>query len=169
MSNSGSLAVARVMAHCGGAPGVAVEYVAGAIARSPADPEPYGLLGELRDAAPEIVTEPRSLPQFVAGAYFSFLDGDMDLAAQRLGEDGDFAGAAELVRQGLAHEPEEILLRAAGAAYRARVAGSVADLDLLVAPAVADETYRDQLIDCAVAGPGLPADWIDAARRLRSV
>lgn len=77
------------MAHCGGSPTEAVAYLAGAIADDPADPEPYAVLAELhRKSRTEVaaaVGEPRSLRQFVTGAYVSFLDGDMDQAARRLG------------------------------------------------------------------------------------
>lgn len=92
----------------------------------------------------------------------------LDLA-DLVAEDGDFAEAAELVRRGLAHEPEEVTLRAAGAAFRARAEGSVTDLELLLelAPAVPHDGYRDVLIDYAVGGAGLPADRIAAARRLQ--
>jgi hypothetical protein len=45
---------------------------------------------------------------------------------------GDFAAAAGLVGHALEHQPQEITLRAAGAAYRTRAAGSVTDLDLLL-------------------------------------
>src|SRR3982751_3966430 len=89
MSKSASLAIARVMAHCGGSPIEAVAYLAGAIADDPADPEPYAVLAELhRQSRIEVaaaVAEPRSLRQFVTGAYVCFLDGDMDQAARRLG------------------------------------------------------------------------------------
>lgn len=307
------------MAHCGGAPGEAVKYLAQAIAQGPDDSEPYELLSELRRESPEEVADavatPSSLWQFVAGAYLYFLDGDMDQAAQRLGsvtgyrpdvawasapwfgderflgevtaagladailnitdygpeldndaardrmgpwfkaidvvcdrepvaeamarmaillrscgrtdaslalcdradsvdrvmftevvragtwrrlgdrrqtaaafrralqldptnwslyldladlaaEDGDFAQAADLVRQGLAHEPEDVTLRAAGAAYRARAEGSVTDLDLLLelAPEVPHAGYRNGLIEHAIGAPDLPADRIAAAR-----
>lgn len=307
------------MAHCGGAPGEAVKYLAQAIAQGPDDPEPYELLSELRRESPEevadMVATPSSLWQFVAGAYLYFLDGDMDQAAQRLGsvtgyrpdvawasapwfgderflgevtaagladatlnitdygpemdndaardrmrpwfkaidmvcdrepvakamarmaillricgrtdaslalcdradsvdrvmftevvragawrrlgdrrqtaaafrralqldptnwslyldladlaaEDGDFAQAADLVRQGLEHEPEDVTLRAAGAAYRARAEGSVTDLDLLLelAPEVPHAGYRNGLIEHAIGAPDLPADRIAAAR-----
>lgn len=307
------------MAHCGGAPGEAVKYLAQAIAQGPDDPEPYELLSELRRESPEemadTVATPSSLWQFVAGAYLYFLDGDMDQAVQRLGsvtgyrpdvawasapwfgderflgevtaagladailnitdygpemdndaardrmgpwfkaidvvcdrepvaeamarmaillricgrtdaslalcdradsvdrvmftevvragtwrrlgdrrqtaaafrraleldptnwslyldladlaaEDGDFAQAADLVRQGLAHEPEDVTLRAAGAAYRARAEGSVTDLDLLLelAPEVPHAGYRNGLIEHAIGAPDLPADRIAAAR-----
>jgi tetratricopeptide (TPR) repeat protein len=89
-----------------------------------------------------------------------------DLAA----EDGDFAEAASLVARGLAHEPHDVTLRAAGAAFRARSGGSVADLDLLLelAPHVPHAGYRDGLIDHAVGGEGLPAERVDAARRLQA-
>ncbi|WP_230394868.1 tetratricopeptide repeat protein [Plantactinospora alkalitolerans] len=322
MSKSASLAIAQVLAHCGGAPGEAVEYLAQAIAQGPDDPEPYKLLSELRRKSPEEVAEavaaPSSLWQFVVDAYLNFLDGHPDQAALRLGavigyhpdvawasapwfaderflgavtaagladatlnitdhgpemdndaardrmgpwfraidvvcerepvaeamarmaillricgrtdaslalcdradsvdrvmftevvragtwrrlgdrrqtaaafrraleldptnwslyldladlaaEDGDFAEAADLVRQGLEHEPEEITLRAAGAAYRARAEGSVTDLDLLLelAPEVPHAGYRDGLIEHAIGARDFPADRIAAARRVQ--
>ncbi|BCB75396.1 hypothetical protein GCM10022251_77920 [Phytohabitans flavus] len=311
------------MAHCGGAPGEAVKYLAQAIAQGPDDPEPYDLLSELRRESPEVVADtvasPSSLWQFVVDAYLNFLDGDMDQAAQRLGsvigyrpevawasapwfgderflgavtaagladatlnitdygpemdndaarermgpwfraidvvcerepaaeamarmaillricgrtdaslalcdradsvdrvmftevvragtwrrlgdqrqtaaafrraleldptnwslyldladlavEDGDFAQAADLVRQGLEHEPEDVTLRAAGAAYRARAEGSIVDLDLLLelAPEVPHAGYRNGLLEHAVGGLDLPADRIAAARRFQA-
>jgi tetratricopeptide (TPR) repeat protein len=311
------------MAHCGGAPSAAVEYLAQAIAQAPDDPEPYELLAELRRESPQevarAVAAPNSLWQLVAGAYLSFLDGDMDQAAQSLGwatgyrpdvawasapwfgderflvaltaagladaslnitdcgpeldddgarermgpwfraidvvcdrepvaeamarmaillracgrtdaalalcdradavervmftevvragtwrrlgdrpqtaaafrraleldptnwslyldladlaaEDGDFAQAADLVRQGLAQEPEDATLRAAGAAYRARAEGSIADLDRLLelAPAVPSAGYRNGLIEHALGARDLPADRIAAARKIQA-
>ncbi|WP_229791512.1 tetratricopeptide repeat protein [Micromonospora fulviviridis] len=322
MSKSASLAIAQVMAHCGGAPGEAVAYLSQAIAQGPDDPQPYELLAELRQESPEAVARtvaaPSSLWQFVVGAYLCFLDGDMDQAAQRLGsvigyrpdvawasapwfgdqrflgavtaagladatlnitdygpeldddaardrlgpwfraidvvcdrepvaeamarmaillricgrtdaslalcdradtvdrvmftevvragtwrrlgdrrqtaaafrraleldptnwslyldladlaaEDGDFAQAADLVRQGLEHEPEDVTLRAAGAAYRARAENSITDLDLLLelAPEVPHAGYRNGLIDYALGASDLPADRIAAARRFQ--
>jgi tetratricopeptide (TPR) repeat protein len=81
--------MARVLAHCGGAPGEAARYLAGAIAQSPPDPEPYALLAQLRRDWPGEVAHslaaPSDLWQFVLGAYFCYLDGDMDQAAQQLG------------------------------------------------------------------------------------
>ncbi|MBG0568366.1 hypothetical protein I4J89_43775 [Actinoplanes sp. NEAU-A11] len=88
----------------------------------------------------------------------------LDLADQSA-EDGEFAEAAALVSRGLEHEPHEASLRAAGAAYRARATGAAEDLDLLVSLAPdLDPGYRDHLIECAVAGPGLPAELIAGAR-----
>ena len=320
MSKSAALAIAQVLAHCGGAPGEAVQYLAQAIAQGPDDPEPYELLAELRRKTPDEVAEtvatPSSLWQFVVAAYLNFLDGDMDQAAQRLGsvigcrpdvawasapwfgderflgavtaagladatlnitdygpeidddaardrmgpwfraidvvcdrepmaeamarmaillricgrtdaslvlcdradsvervmftevvragtwrhlgdrpqtaaafrraltldptnwslyldladlaaEDGAFAEAADLVRQGLEHEREDVTLRAAGAAYRVRADGSVTDLDLLLelAPQVPHAGYRNGLIEHAIGTPDLPEDRIAAAHR----
>jgi tetratricopeptide (TPR) repeat protein len=89
-----------------------------------------------------------------------------DLAA----EAGDFPAAADLVREGLAYEPHDVTLRAAGAAYRVRAAGSTADLDLLLelAPAVPHAGYRDGLLDHALDRPDLPPDRVAAARRLQA-
>ncbi|GAA1535088.1 hypothetical protein GCM10009827_061640 [Dactylosporangium maewongense] len=311
------------MAHCGGAPGDAVKYLAQAIAQSPENAEPYELLAELRRESPDEVARsvaaPNNLWQFVVGAYLRFLDGDMNQAAQALGsvigyrpdvawasapwfgderfleavtaagladatlnitdygpelssdaardrlrpwfraidvvcdrepvaeamarmaillricgrtdaslalcdradsvervsfaevvragtwrrlgdrrqtaaafrraleldptnwslyldladlmaEDGNFAEAADLVHRGLEHEPEDVTLRAAGAAYQARAEGSVTHLDLLLelAPEVPHAGYRNGLIEYAVGGPSLPADRITAARRLQA-
>ncbi len=323
VSKSSSLAIARIMAHCGGAPSEAVTYLAQAIAKGPDDPEPYDLLAELRRESPEEVARsvatPSSLWQFVVGAYLHFLNGDMDQAAQRLGsvigyrpdvawasapwfgderflgavtaagladatlnitdygpeidndaarermgpwfraidvvcdrepvaeamarmaillricgrtdaslalcdradsidrvmftevvragtwrrlgdrqqtaaafrraleldptnwslyldladlaaEDGDFAQAADLVRQGLEHEQDDVTLRAAGAAYRARAEGSVSDMDLLLelASEVPHAGYRNGLIEHATGAPDLPADRIAAARQFQA-
>lgn len=89
MSKSVSLAVARVMAHCGGSPTDAVAYAAAAVGEDPADPQPYELLAERRRAAPgevaAAVSAPSSLWQFVAASYLCFLDGEMDRAVGRLG------------------------------------------------------------------------------------
>ncbi|WP_246213739.1 tetratricopeptide repeat protein [Kitasatospora viridis] len=93
----------------------------------------------------------------------------LDLADVRA-EQGDFAAAVRHVDQGLLHEPAEPTLRAAGAAYRARHTGAPADLRELIelAPQLPADSYRDLLIDRACAGPGLPADLLAAARRLRN-
>lgn len=85
-------------------------------------------------------------------------------------EQGDFAGAVRLVEQGMQYEPAELTLRAAGAAYRARLTGSPAELSELIelAPNLPNDSYRDLLIDHACAGPGLPAELVAAARRFRN-
>jgi len=87
-----------------------------------------------------------------------------DLAA----EAGDFPAAVDLVRQGLVHEPHDVTLRAAGAAYRVRATGSTADLDLLLdlAPDLPHAGYRNGLIEYALGGQDLPPDRVAAARRL---
>ncbi|WP_210408178.1 tetratricopeptide repeat protein [Allokutzneria sp. NRRL B-24872] len=79
---------------------------------------------------------------------------------------GDFAAAVRSADQGLEHEPSEVTLRAARAAYRTRLTGSAVDLSELVelAPLVPNDTYRDVLIDHACAGPDLPAELVAAAR-----
>lgn len=48
--------------------------------------------------------------------------------------------------------------------------GSPADLGELIelAPGLPNDSYRDLLIDHACAGPGLPAELVAAARRLRN-
>lgn len=89
----------------------------------------------------------------------------LDLADVRALQ-GDFAAAVSLVEQGLRHEPHDVTLRAAGAAYRTRLAGSADDLrDLIsLAPKLANTSYRDLLIDCACAGPELPPSLVAEAR-----
>ncbi|MEU9141963.1 tetratricopeptide repeat protein [Streptomyces sp. NPDC048404] len=93
----------------------------------------------------------------------------LDLADLRA-EQGDFATAVRLIGQGLEHEPAEVTLRAAGAAYRTRLTGSPEDLrDLIgLAPQLPDSPYRGLLIDHACSGPALPADLIAEARRLQN-
>ncbi|MER6345183.1 tetratricopeptide repeat protein [Streptomyces sp. NPDC001595] len=93
----------------------------------------------------------------------------LDLADVRA-EQGDFASAARLIDEGLRYEPAELSLRAAGAAYRARLTGSPAELSELVelAPNLPNDSYRDLLLDVACAGPALPAELVDAARRIRN-
>lgn len=93
----------------------------------------------------------------------------LDLADLRV-EQGDFETAVRLIDQGLEHEPSEPTLRTAGAAYRARLTGSPAELTRLIelAPDLANRSYRDLLIDHACAGPGLPAELVAAARRIRN-
>ncbi|WP_329261220.1 hypothetical protein OG417_25880 [Actinoallomurus sp. NBC_01490] len=90
----------------------------------------------------------------------------LDLADLRA-EQGDFAAAVGLIDQGLHHEPTETTLRAAGAAYRARLTGSPADLSELIelAPQLPNDSYLHLLIDHACTGPGLPAELVAAARR----
>ncbi|MFI5530135.1 tetratricopeptide repeat protein [Kitasatospora sp. NPDC051853] len=93
----------------------------------------------------------------------------LDLADLRA-EQGDFPAAADLVLRGLAHEPAEVTLRAARAAYSARATGSPDDLRELIAlaPDLPKTPYRDVLIDHACAGPALPAGLIAEVRRFRS-
>ncbi|MGY5007205.1 tetratricopeptide repeat protein [Streptomyces sp. 900105755] len=85
-------------------------------------------------------------------------------------EQGDFAAAVRLIGQGTKHEPTELTLRAAGAAYRARLTGSPADLSALIelAPSLPNDSYRDLLIDHACAGPTLPAALVATARHIRN-
>lgn len=85
-------------------------------------------------------------------------------------EQGDFTTAVQLIDQGLAHEPTEVTLRAAGAAYRARLMGSPDDLRELIelAPHLPNDSYRGLLIDHACAGPALPAELITEARRFQN-
>ncbi|GGT03922.1 hypothetical protein GCM10010271_02140 [Streptomyces kurssanovii] len=93
----------------------------------------------------------------------------LDLADVRA-EQGDFTAAVLLIEQGLKHEPTELTLRAAGAAYRARLTGSPAELSELIelAPNLPNDSYRDVLIDHACAGPALPAGLVAAARRIQN-
>ena len=86
-------------------------------------------------------------------------------------EQGDFTRAVDLIDRGLEREPAEITLRAAGAAYRARLAGSPDDLRELIGLwwQLPNDSYRGLLIDVACAGPALPADLVSEAHRLRSL
>lgn len=83
-------------------------------------------------------------------------------------EQGDFSRAVRSVEQGLEHEPTEITLRAAAAAYRARHTGSRAGLRELIGlvPLMPKDSYRRSLIDVACAGPGLPGRLVSRARAL---
>ncbi|MFG2569639.1 tetratricopeptide repeat protein [Streptomyces sp. NPDC048567] len=325
MSNksvAAGVGLARVMAHCGGSPVGAVDFLAGAIASAPAAPEPYAALAELwQDRRSELrkgLEASGSLSAVPAQAYFLFLDGDMDNAAMALGTvtgmrpdvawgtapwfgdqrflgavsaqalaeaclrvldydhdldteemresftpwfhaldvvserspvpeslaamsrlpracgrfelafalcdradavdrvmwtavarantwrakgdldqaaaafeqaltldaanwslyldladvralQGDFSAAVALAEQGLQHEPREVSLRAAKAAYRTRLSGSADDLrDLItLAPELANTSYLDVLIDYACAGRGLPRALVAEALVLR--
>jgi tetratricopeptide (TPR) repeat protein len=93
----------------------------------------------------------------------------LDLADLRA-EQGDFSTAVQLIGQGLEHEPAELTLRVAGAAYRARLTGSPDALRELIelTPDLPGDSYRDLLIDHACAGPALPAELIAEARRFRN-
>ncbi|MFI2429798.1 tetratricopeptide repeat protein [Streptomyces sp. NPDC018955] len=93
----------------------------------------------------------------------------LDLADVRA-EQGDFAAAAALAAQGLEHEPHEVLLRAAAAAYRTRLSGSSGDLKALIvlAPELANTAYQNLLIDYACAGPKLSRRLVAKARRIRN-
>ncbi|WP_228989766.1 tetratricopeptide repeat protein [Streptomyces sp. DH8] len=93
----------------------------------------------------------------------------LDLADIRA-EQGDFAAAADLAGRGLEHEPGEVSLRAARAAYRARHSGSPEELKALIAlaPHLTNTLYRNRLIDHACAGPKLPRLLVAQARRLRT-
>ncbi|MFF5703788.1 tetratricopeptide repeat protein [Streptomyces sp. NPDC012794] len=92
MSNqsvAAAVGLAGVMAHCGGSPVGAVQFLAGAMASAPAAPEPYAALAELwRDRRSELeegLEGAGSLGAVPAQAYFLFLEGDMDDAAMALG------------------------------------------------------------------------------------
>lgn len=84
-------------------------------------------------------------------------------------EQGDFTAAVRLTDQGARHAPTEPTLLAAGAAYRARLTGSPAALDelLALAPMLPNDSYLGLLIDHACAGPGLPAELVATARRIQ--
>ncbi|WP_330461597.1 tetratricopeptide repeat protein [Streptomyces sp. NBC_00820] len=326
MSNkvaTAGVALARVMAHCGGSPVAAVDHLVGAIAAAPDDPEPYTVLAELWRDKPaelaELVQGGDSLRAVLAQSYVSFLEGDMDGAALAIGsvtgarpdiawaeapwfgderflgavsadalaeaamrtmdygrdldtdsmrerfrpwfdaidvvsarrpspealarmaillracgrtdasfalcdradavarsmltevvragtwrklgdpeqtaaaferaldldpdnwslhldladvraEQGDFATAVRLIDQGLRREPAELTLRAAGAAYRARLTGSPDALRELVelAPDLPNDAYRNLLIDHACAGPALPPGLVAEARGIQN-
>ncbi|MFF8599948.1 tetratricopeptide repeat protein [Streptomyces sp. NPDC015232] len=92
----------------------------------------------------------------------------LDLADVRA-EQGDFAAAVGLTAQGLQHEPGEVTLRAANAAYRTRLSGSSDDLGTLIAlaPGIANGSYRNLLIDYACAGPKLSRELVEKAHRVR--
>ncbi|CAG7640495.1 hypothetical protein [Actinacidiphila bryophytorum] len=62
------------------------------------------------------------------------------------------------------------MLRAAGAAYRARLTGASADLrDLIaLAPQLTNTAYRELLIGYACEGVGLSSGLVAEARRLSS-
>lgn len=325
MSNravAAGVGLARVLAHCGGSPDQAVQYLAGAIASAPEEPEPYAALAELwkqqRSQLEEVVRDAGSLRTAVALSYISFLERDMDTAALAIGsltgarpdipwakapwfsnerflgavsagalaeaalrtidrspdlntdsmrdrfrpwfhaidvvsareplpealakmaillracghtdaslalcdradsiepamltevvragtwrqlgetehaaaaferalsldptnwslyldladlraEQGDFTTAVKLTQQGLEHEPAELTLRAAAAAYRARLTGSTAALSELIdlAQNLPHDSYPNLLIDHACAGPGLPTPLVAAARRIQ--
>ena len=83
------VALAGVMAHCGGIPVGAVKFLVGSIASAPAAPEPYAALAELwqdrRAELKEGLAGDGSLSAVLAQAYFLFLDGDMDDAVMSLG------------------------------------------------------------------------------------
>ncbi|MFC0113104.1 tetratricopeptide repeat protein [Kibdelosporangium aridum] len=88
MERSGYIAIAEVMAHCGGNPAEAAKYFAAAIAEAPGNAESYAGLAELRDTEPTAVDGLREggSPSVVAGyAYIAFLEGDMDEAAMSIG------------------------------------------------------------------------------------
>ncbi|WP_307783616.1 tetratricopeptide repeat protein [Streptomyces spinoverrucosus] len=93
----------------------------------------------------------------------------LDLADVRA-EQGDFTSAVRLIDQGMRYGPTELTLRAAGAAYRARLTGSPAELSELIelATNLPNDSYRDLLIDHACTGPDLPAALVNAARRIRN-
>ncbi|NUP53134.1 MAG: tetratricopeptide repeat protein [Catenulispora sp.] len=88
-TKAGWLDLAQVMAHCGGRPAQAAEFIANAIASAPEAPEPYGALAELwKEQHPDVVEffqRPRSLETVAAKAYISFLENDLADASLALG------------------------------------------------------------------------------------
>ncbi|MER5909254.1 hypothetical protein ABT124_01825 [Streptomyces sp. NPDC001982] len=66
-----------------------MDYLAGAIAAAPENPEPYAVLAELwRDQSSqpaEVVQDAGSSRAVLAQSYISFLEGDMDGAALAIG------------------------------------------------------------------------------------
>jgi tetratricopeptide (TPR) repeat protein len=89
VSKTGALAIAQVMAHCGGSPTAAASFIASAVAADPRDPEPYSALENLRRELPDevaaVVAAANTIGPMLARAYLSFIDGDMDEAAMSLG------------------------------------------------------------------------------------
>jgi hypothetical protein len=89
VATKGTLAFARVMAHCGGSPEAATSFIATAIADDPRDPAPYAALDELRRELPDevaaVIAEADTIGPVVARAYLAFVDGDMDDAVMSLG------------------------------------------------------------------------------------
>ncbi|WP_254396812.1 hypothetical protein [Streptomyces sp. AC558_RSS880] len=120
------------------------------------------MMGDLGQAAAQPSKTPLALDCVNWSLY-------LDLADVRA-EQGDFAAAARLAAQGLEHEPHEISLRAAAAAYRTRLSGSSDDLRTLIAlaPELANTTYRNLLTDYACAGPKLPRRLVAKAHRIRN-
>jgi hypothetical protein len=81
----------------------------------------------------------------------------LDLADLLVGS-GRVAAAIESVDRGLLQAPDEVVLKAAGAAFRARHTGSPEQLKALLAllPSLAEGDYGQWLIGQACRGPGLP-------------
>ncbi|WP_329331702.1 tetratricopeptide repeat protein [Streptomyces sp. NBC_00663] len=83
------VALAGVMAHCGGSPVDAVRMLVGAVASAPAAAEPYEVLAELwRERRSQVkagLAGDGSVSTVPAQAYFFFLDGAMDDAVMTLG------------------------------------------------------------------------------------
>ncbi|MET9121036.1 tetratricopeptide repeat protein [Streptomyces sp. NPDC004528] len=84
-------------------------------------------------------------------------------------EQGSFADAARCAAEGLEHGPEEITLRAAEAAYRARHSGEPGALRELMGlfSRLPHDSYRDLLVDHACGGPSLPPELIAEARGIQ--
>ncbi|MEV0606545.1 tetratricopeptide repeat protein [Polymorphospora rubra] len=89
------VALARVMAHCGGDPAEAMGYLSSAIAAAPHHPDAYAVIAELRQSASAATTAfvegARSPGGLAAQAFLMFLDDDMDDAALTIGTITGFA------------------------------------------------------------------------------
>ncbi|WP_436534253.1 tetratricopeptide repeat protein [Actinoplanes sp. HUAS TT8] len=89
MSTRGTLAFAKVLAHCGGSPDAAMSIIAQAVADAPADPETWAMFEDLRREMPDEVAAgiaaADTIGPVVARAYLAFVDGDVDDAAMSLG------------------------------------------------------------------------------------
>jgi tetratricopeptide (TPR) repeat protein len=88
-SGSADLALAAVLAHCGGSPAAAMGFVARAVAADPSDPRPFTLLEELRRDLPAetaaVLAASTTIGTMLARAYLSFVDGACDEAVIALG------------------------------------------------------------------------------------
>lgn len=86
---SAELAIAQVLAHCGGSPAEAVKYIGRAITIAPHRAEPYNMLGDLwRDSQAETVAAVEAATytgDFAALAFLRFLEGTPDDAVICIG------------------------------------------------------------------------------------
>ncbi|WP_051468529.1 tetratricopeptide repeat protein [Actinomadura oligospora] len=83
---SHEIALANVLAHCGGDPVQAAHHLSRAIAAAPHDPEPYAAAAELMDEFGELPDDDARVAPVVA--FRHFLDGRMDDAVLVLGSLG---------------------------------------------------------------------------------